>query len=117
MKILVLHHTPTEQIFPIYRASSPNVYANEKIIMQDLRGKELGIARIINIERVSLWDKSNYNVPKITEVDAKRAGFKNLGHMRRIFENRNDGIIVPLYKLTLRRELDTNHQRHQLPAY
>jgi len=106
MKTLTLHSEPTTREFAIYRASSPNYYyVNEKAMLQDIRGKELGEARILRIERVSLWEKSNYNVPKITEADAKLAGFKNLGHMRRVFDNRNDGvIIVPLYKLTLRRD-------------
>lgn len=107
MKTLTLHSEPITKEFVIYRASSPNYYyVNEIAVLQDLHGKELGIARILRIDRVSLWDKSNYNVPKITEADAKQAGFKNLGHMRRVFDNRNDGvIIVPLYKLTLRKEI------------
>ena len=104
MKTLTLHSNPITREISVYRASSPNCYVNERVMLQDLRGKELGIARILRIEKVSLWDKSNYNVPKITEADAKQAGFKNLGHMRRIFGKRNDDIIVPLYKLTLRKD-------------
>lgn len=103
MRTLALHHPMHTREFYVYRASTPNCYVREQVMLTNTRGKELGPAYIIGIDRVSLWEKSNHNVPKLTEVDAVNAGFKNLGHMRRIFADRLDGITVPLYRIKVRR--------------
>ncbi len=104
MRTLTLHHPMHSREFYVYRASSPNCYVREKVMLITAHGKELGLAYIIGIDRVSLWEKSNHNIPKITEADAQNAGFKNLGHMRRIFAKRLDGITIPLYRIKLLKE-------------
>ena len=104
LKTLGLFAEPIDKIIVVYRPNMPNVYVNEQVTLTK-REREIGTARVLHIDRVSLWDKSNYNVPSVTERDAKQAGFKNIGHMRRVLGKRNDGITVPLYKITLRRDL------------
>lgn len=88
----------------VFRKDKPRFYENETVMLMLLsypaRVTELGHARVISIEQVSLWDKSTHNVPKITNDDAKAGGFKNLGQMRRLFDNSN---LEPLYKITVRK--------------
>ncbi len=86
--------------FSIFRKTAPRLYVHEVVMLVTAEGQESGTARIMRIERVSLWEKSNYNVPKITKNDAQRAGYKSLGHMRRILGDDME----PIYKITVRKE-------------
>jgi len=89
-----------EREFSVYRKDAPHFNVTEIVLLHNNMARELGKARILRITRVSLWDKSNYNVPKITKNEAQAAGFKNLGHMRHFFGDN----LEPLYKITVRRE-------------
>ena len=104
MQTLAVYHHPSlvARDFPffVFRKET-RLYVNEKIMLSDGKGKELGPAKVLRIERVSLWDKSTYNVPKVTDAEAKLSGFNNLGHLRRVFD---DGQMKPIYKITVRRE-------------
>ncbi len=50
--------------FSIFRKTTPHLYVHEVVMLVTAEGQEFGTARIMRIERVSLWEKSNYNCPK-----------------------------------------------------
>ena len=105
MKVLAVFYNGSlkEKEFCVYRKNVPLFYVNEIVLLHNAMAKELGKAKIIRIERASLLSKSSYNVPKITDADAKAAGFRSLGHMRRMFDDSSNSV-EPLYKITVRRE-------------